>query len=393
MSVERIYLDYASTAPLRPDVAEAMVAVSRDAGNASSLHYEGRRARAVLDQARERVATVLGASAKEIVFTSGGSEADTLAIVGVARARRDRGRHIVSTVVEHHAVLHALDALAADGFEITLLPVDAEGRVDERAFGDALRDDTILASVIYANNEIGTIAPIQSLAAAAHRRGVTFHTDAIAAPHYLALDVEALGVDLLSLSAHKFGGPAGVGALYVAAGTPLAPQIFGGPQQYGRRAGTENIAGIAGMALALERASDDRQTRAERVGRLRDRLEATLVATIPQVRINASGAKRLPNISSMAFAGADVEQLLVALDLAGVAVSAGSACTSGSLEPSHVIAALGDARAARETLRFSLGESSTAEGIYRVVTLLPGLVAKARGGVITPAHESAANGE
>jgi cysteine desulfurase len=276
--------------------------------------------------------------------------------------------------------LHALDALAGDGFEITLVPVDAAGRIDESAFVGALREETILASVMYANNEIGTVAPIARLAAAARERDVAFHTDAIQAAQYLPLDVRALGVDLLSLSAHKFYGPPGVGVLYVASGTPLQAQIFGGPQEYGRRAGTENVAGIAGLAMALELARHDWQGRAAAVAALRDRLETAILSAIPDVTVNGREASRLPNILSLAFAGVDVEQLLVALDLGGVAVSAGSACTSGSLEPSHVIEALGNLRAARETLRFSLGDATTGAQIDRVVSLLTSSVATIRNG-------------
>jgi cysteine desulfurase len=391
---ERIYLDYAATTPLAPEVCAAMLAVWKNDGfNASSLHAEGRRARAILDDARERVAAALGATRKEIVFTSGGSESDTLALIGVARARRRRGRHIVSTAIEHHAVLHALDALRDDGFDVTVLPVDAAGQVDERAFAAALREDTILASVMYANNEIGSVQPIERLAAAARGRGVVFHTDAIAAPGYLPLLVTALGVDLLSLSAHKFYGPPGVGVLYVREGTPLQGQIFGGPQEYGRRAGTENVASIVGLALALERARDGWEARAAAVAALRDRLEATILAVVPDVVVNGREARRLPNILSVAFLGVDVEQLLVALDLAGVAVSAGSACTSGSLESSHVIEALGDPERARNTIRFSLGNATTAAQIDGVGALVSSIVATLRGKLPTPAYETAADGE
>jgi len=390
VSSQRIYLDHAATTPLSLEARDAMRdAEARDGYNASSLHAEGRRARAALDDARERVARALGAARKEIVFTSGGSEADTMAIVGVARARRHRGGHVVSTAIEHHAVLHALDALAGDGFEITILPVDASGIVGEGTFAAALRDDTILTSVMYANNEIGTVQPIARFAALARERGATFHTDAVAAPGALPLDVADLGVDLLSLSAHKFGGPKGVGVLYVRAGTPLEPQIFGGPQEYGRRAGTENVPGIVGLTVALERTLGGWEARSAAIAILRDRLEAAILRTVPDVTIHGRSARRLPGLLSVAFAGVDVEQLLVALDLAGVAVSAGSACTSGSLEPSHVIAALGNPDHAGRTVRFSLGRETTREEIDRVAELLAGMVKAIR----TPAYESALDGE
>ena len=380
---QRIYLDYAATTPVAPDVVAAMLPHFTDAGfNPSSLHREGRQARAALDAARDRVSAALNASRKEITFTGSGSEADNQAIIGSARAQRSRGRHVVSSVVEHHAVLHALDALRGEGFEVTLLRVDERGVVDPAAFAAALRPDTVLATVMYANNELGTVQDVERLAGIARERGVLFHTDAIQATAWRPLDVRAMGVDLLSLSAHKFYGPKGVGVLYVREGTPIEPLVYGGGQEFGRRSGTENVAGIVGLAAALERVGADRPARRARVGALRDRLEAGILAQIAQTRVNGGGAQRIENVANVSFAGVDSEALLVALDLEGVAVSAGSACTSGALEPSHVIEALAiDPIWHRGVIRFSLGEGTTESEIDRVLTLLARAVARLREGI------------
>lgn len=379
--MNRIYLDHAATTPVEPDVVQAMVPYfSHQAYNPSSLHTEGRAARAALDDARDRVARVLGAPRKEITFVGSGSEADNQAILGIARANASRGKHIVSTAIEHHAVLHALDVLAQDGFEITLLPVDRDGVVDVQLFEAALRPDTILATVMYANNEIGVVQPIRELAAIAHRRGVIVHTDAIQAAGWLPIDVGALGVDLLSLSAHKFYGPKGVGVLFARSGLAIAPLIYGGGQEFGRRSGTENVAGIVGLATALERADAARSENARRVAALRNRLQAGIAASIEDVRINGAGAERLPNNLNVSFANADSESLLMRLDLEGVAVSSGSACTSGVLEPSHVIAALGIEPVWHEgVIRFSLGARTTEQEIERVLETLPRVIDAVRG--------------
>lgn len=378
----RIYLDHAATTTARPEAVAAMVPLLTGGFNPSSLHAEGRAARAALDDARAAVARVLGAAPREIVFTGGGSEADVLAIAGAARASAARGRHVVTTAIEHHAVLHAVDVLERDGWEVTRLPVDARGLVDPAAFAAALTPRTTLASVIYANNEIGVVQPIPELAALARARGVLFHTDAVQAAGWLPLDVHGLGADLLSLSAHKVSGPKGVGALYVRAGTALEPLVVGGGQEHGLRAGTENVAGIAGFARALTLAEAERTEAAQRVEHLRDRLEAAVLAAVPDVVVNGAGAPRLPNILSVAFADVPGDALLIRLDLEGIAASAGSACAAGSLEPSHVAAALGlDARHRLGVIRFSLGRTTTQTEIDEVVHRLPGLVA----GVRTPA--------
>ena len=378
--MDRIYLDHAATTPVRPEVLEAMLPYFGERGyNASSLHAEGRAARAALDDARDTVARLLGAKRKEIVFTGSGSEADNLALIGVAQRRKDRGRHIVSTTIEHHAVLHALDALRADGFEVTLLPVTAAGEVSPAAFAAALRPDTILASVMYANNEIGTVAPVAELAGIARERGVLFHTDAVQAPGYLPIEVGPLGVDLLSISAHKFYGPKGVGALYVRDGVGLEPLVRGGNQEFGRRAGTENVAGIVGMARALELALTGWEAQAADIAARRDRLEAALAAAIPGLVVNGAGATRLPNNLSIAVPGVDSEQLLVRLDLEGVAVSAGSACASGAMEISHVVEAIGlGPTLSASVLRLSLGRATDDRAATRVAELLPRLVQEMR---------------
>jgi cysteine desulfurase len=378
----RIYLDHAATTPVHPDVVAEMLPYFTQAGhNPSSLHAEGREARGGLDRARDRVAAALGVARKEITFVGSGTEADNQAILSAARLQRERGRHIVSTVIEHHAILHSLDALREEGYEITLLPVDDRGVVSVAAFERALRSDTVLASVMYANNEIGVVQPIAELAAAARAHGVVFHTDAVQGAGLIPLRPRELGVDLLSLSAHKFYGPKGVGVLYVRDGVPMPPLVHGGGQEFGRRSGTENVAGIVGLAAALERAIAGQPQRAARIGALRDRLEAGIRARA-DVRINGAGAPRLPNNCNVSFAGGDSEALLMRFDLEGIAVSAGSACTSGALEPSHVIDALKiDPKWHRGVIRFSLGEATTEDEIDRVLDVVPRINEQLQGGV------------
>lgn len=385
----RIYLDNAATTPVRPEVVDAMVPLLGGGYNPSSLHAEGRAARAAVDAARETVARVLGATPREIVFTGSGSESNVLAIVGAARARavashpseshRARPGHVVTTAIEHHAALRAAEMLEGDGWRVTRLPVDRDGLVHPDAFAAALTPETVLASVMLANNETGTIEPVARLAAVARERGVLFHTDAVQAAGWLPLDVEALGVDLLSLSAHKIHGPKGVGALYVRRGTPLVPLIVGGGQEHGLRAGTENLAGIAGFAAALALAEAERPTAAPRVAALRDRLETGIRATVQDALVNGAGAPRLPALLSVAFAGAPSDALLIRLDLDGIAASAGSACAAGSIEPSHVVAALGVPERFRGgVIRFSLSRATTEAEIEDVLGRLPALVASVR---------------
>ena len=378
--MKRIYLDHAATTPVRAEAFEAMRPYfGENAYNPSSLHAEGRAARAALDDARDRVAVVLGCKAKELVFCASGTEANNLALFGIARGRRELGAHVVTSRIEHRAVLRATEALREEGFEITLLDVDSHGVVGAEAFAAALRDDTVLATIMYANNEIGTVQPVAQLAEIAHARGIPFAVDAVQVPGQLPLGVRALGADALAISAHKFYGPKGVAVLYVREGTQIEPLVFGGGQEYGRRSGTENVAGIVGLAAALELAEAERHAFAERVGTLRDRLEAALLASVPGVAVNGRGVARLPNNLSVSFAGLEAEPLLIRLDLEGVAASAGSACAAGSLEPSHVVAALGlPEESRRGTVRFSLGRTTSAEEIDRVATLLPHIVAEQR---------------
>jgi len=379
VNFERIYLDNAATTPLRQEVADAMHAALEESGfNPSSLHAEGRKARAVLDEARDRIAATLGATRTEITFTASGTEANNLALFGMTRASA-KGRHIVVSAIEHPAVLRPAAQLRDEGFEVTYLPVASDGQVAADAFEAALRPGTVLASIMYANNEIGTVQPIRHLAEIAGRHGVAIHTDAVQAPSWLPCDVRELGVDLLSLSGHKFGGPKGTGLLYARRGLALAPLVHGGGQEFGRRSGTENVVGAAGMARALELAAVGRAENIRRTAELRDQLEAGIRAGISDVHVNGTGAPRLANNLSVSFAGVESEALLVGLDLAGVAVSAGSACTSGTLEPSHVLAALGlEPRWQTGAIRFSLGTTTRRAEIERVLVLLPGVVAQLR---------------
>ncbi|MBV8371692.1 MAG: cysteine desulfurase [Candidatus Eremiobacteraeota bacterium] len=363
---------------MRTEVIDAMhAALSAGNYNPSSAHAEGRAARALLDSARDRIASALHAGRTEVTFTGSGTEADILAIEGVVRALAPKG-HVITSAIEHHAVLHAMDGLREKGYEVTILPVDSNGRIDAQQFEASIRTDTLLASVMYANNEVGTIEPIGELVEIAHAHGVVFHSDAVQAPVWLPIDVAALKVDLLSLSAHKFYGPKGVGILYVRRGTPIVPILPGGGQEFGRRSGTENVTGVAGAAAALTLASTEREAHLAKISRLRDRLEAGIAATISGARVNAAGALRLPNIASVSFVDVDAEALLVRLDLEGIAASAGSACTSGVFARSHVIAALGHGAPSDATIRFSLGISTTSADIERVLAVLPPILASVR---------------
>lgn len=379
--MKRIYLDHAATTPARPEAVAAMLPLlAGDASNPSSIHAEGRAARAALDDARACVARNLGARPREVVFTGSGSESIALAIFGAARTAAPGRRHVVTSVVEHHAVLRAVERLEDDGWSVTRLPVGATGTIDPADFAAALRPQTAFASIMLANNELGSISPVAELAALAKRAGVVFHTDAVQAAALLDVDAAALGVDLLSISGHKFYGPQGVGALVVRGGVPLAPLVVGGSQEHGLRAGTENVAAIAGLAAALNLARSEGPAVRARTGALRDRLEAGIRGVIAGTRINAAGADRLPNVSSVAFADVDATALLIRLDLEGIAASAGSACAAGSLEPSHVVAALDVPEPYRTgVIRFSLGRANTADEIDRVLAILPQIVAAVRG--------------
>ena len=374
----RIYLDHAATTPPDPRVIEAMLPyLTTHWGNPSSIYQEGREARAALDDARRTVAGALGSKPNEIVFTGGGSEADSLAIRGVLAAGRRRGNHIVTSQTEHHAVLHTVQALERAGAcRATYLPVDGEGFVDAEALAAAVTDETVLVSIMYANNEVGTIAPLAELARLVKERNphALFHTDAVQAAGSLDLNVNTLGVDLLSLAAHKFYGPKGVGALYLRARTPLEPQMLGGAQERDRRAGTENVAGVVGLATALRLAETERKERNAHAARLRDRLLDELPARIPRLRLNGprDRARRLANNVNCCVEGVEGEPLLLALDMNGVAASSGSACTSGSLEPSHVLLAMGvPAPVARSSLRLTVGKDTTDADLDHLLSVLP----------------------
>ena len=374
-----IYLDHAATTPVASDVLQEMLPYfSERFGNASSVYRLGRLSFEALDLARERVARVLGCRPAEVVFTGGGSEADNLAIKGVAHATRRRGNHIITSAVEHHAVLHTCQQLEHEGYEVTYLPVDEYGMVNPTMLESALRDDTALVTIMYANNEVGTIQPVAELGRICKARGVPFHTDAVQAGTFLNLTVSELNVDMLSLSAHKFYGPKGVGILYVRQGTRLQPQVVGGSQERNRRAGTENVPGIVGAAYALERAQSERLEEEERLTGLRDRLIGG-VTQIPSARLTGHPQQRLPNSASFTIDGVEGESLLLNLDLLGVAASSGSACSTGSVEPSHVLVALGIAQgAARGHLRLTLGRSTTEADIAYVIQHLSEIVERLR---------------
>ena len=399
MTSDRIYLDHAATTPLDECVLEAMLPYLRDHwGNASSLYGEAQEARRGLEVSRRSMAEVLGCKPQELVFTSGGSESDNLALRGATYAARRQGRgdHVITTAIEHHAMLHAAERLQEEGFRVTYLGVDGEGFVDLQDLEDAVTDDTALVSIMYVNNEVGTIEPIEEavrVAKAKNPRAV-FHTDAVQAAGILDLNLDRLGVDMLSLGAHKFYGPKGVGALFVRQRTPVQWQQLGGGQEKNRRAGTENVAGVVGMARALELAYEELDARNAHARDLRDRLLTGIPERIPHVHVTGPEdlSKRAANNFSACFEYIEGEAILIALDLAGVAASSGSACTSGSLEPSHVLTALGVPEdLARGSLRLTVGKDNTPEQIEHVLDVLPGIVSRIRS--LSPAWpERAASG-
>ena len=380
-----IYLDHAATTPVEPRVLDAMLPYfSTYPGNPSSVHEAGRDARAGLDWARGTIARILGCRPRELVFTGGATEANNLAIRGVVRQalRKAPGvrPHVVTSPIEHHAVLHAVEALADDlDVDVSLVPVDASGIVKAADVAAALRPETCLVSIMYANNEIGTIQPIADLSRLVHESGALFHTDAVQAAGALPLSVEELGVDLLTLSAHKFYGPKGVGLLYIREGVTVSPLVVGGGQERALRAGTENVPGIVGMAAALQIAVEERDERNERDRRLRDRLMEGLLERVPDSFVNGDLAHRLPNNLNVGFSGVDGESVLLDLDLNGIAASSGSACASATNEPSHVLRAIGlDEIGADGTLRLTVGRSNTAEQIDRVIDVIASSVERVR---------------
>lgn len=378
----RIYLDHNATTAPRPEVIDLVTRVLRDTwGNASSVHAYGQQAKSVLDEARSRVATLIGADPAEVVLCGSGTESDNLAIRGTAEVQAEAGRrHLVTTAIEHEAVRATMTALGRRGFRITTIPVDASGIVSVDAVREAVTPDTALVSVMHANNEIGTLQPIAEIAAIARASGAVMHTDAVQTAGRIPVDVRALGIDLLTLSAHKFHGPKGAGALFIRRGVKLVPALTGGRQERGRRSGTEPVANYAGMGLAAELAQAALADEPGRLALLRDRLETALLAGIPDTVRNGAASPRVPNTTNLSFAGVESESLLIGLDLEGVAVSSGSACSSGTLEPSHVLRAMGCSHArALGSVRFSLGASTTEDAIdhaidavVRVVTRLQG---------------------
>jgi cysteine desulfurase len=376
----RTYFDHNATTPPDPAVVEAMRrALIEDFGNPSSVHHFGQRAKALLDEARSSVATLIGAEPAEVVFTSGGTEADNLAIRGAAEALEPTGRrHLVASSIEHEAVLNTVKALARRGWTVTLLPVGASGILDPKALEEAITPETALVSVMHANNEIGTVQPIAELASIAHRAGALMHTDAVQSVGKIPVDVRRLGIDLLSLSAHKINGPKGAGALWIKRGTRLVSTMAGGKHERNRRGGTENVPGIVGLGVAADLART-KAARLTEIAALRDRLERVVLERVTGTAVNGAREARVPNTTNISFDGVEAESLLIARDLEGFAVSTGSACSSGTLEPSHVLRAMGlPAHRTQNSIRFSLGAGNTEADVDQLVAKLPTLVEKLR---------------
>ncbi|HHY35830.1 MAG TPA: cysteine desulfurase NifS [Firmicutes bacterium] len=378
--MRRVYLDHAATTAVHPEVLEEMLPyLKEEFGNPSSIYSWGREAKAAVEKARARLAHLLGAHPAEIVFTSGGTESDNFALRGVAAANSQKGNHIITTKIEHHAVLHTAEQLEKEGFRVTYLPVDRDGLVRPEDLEEALTPDTVLVSIMFANNEIGTIEPIAELARIAKSKGVIFHTDAVQAVGNIPIDVKELNVDLLSLSGHKIYGPKGTGALYIRRGTRIEPLLLGGAQERKWRAGTENVPGIVGLGKAAELAEKELPQRMKHLTELRDLLINGVMERIDHVRLNGHRTQRLPGNASFCFEFVEGESLLLNLDLAGIAASSGSACTSGSLEPSHVLMALGiPPEVAHGSLRLTLGRDNTREDVEYVLSVLPDIVARLR---------------
>ena len=376
----RIYLDYAATTPTHPEVVKTMLPYFTDAfGNPSSIYSYGQEAKGAIEEARVKVADLIGARDEEIVFTSGGTEADNFALKGVAYANENRGNHIITSSIEHHAVIETCKFLERSGFRVTYLPVDEYGLVDPDDVEKAITDKTILISVMQANNEMGTVQPIAEIGRIAKEAGIYFHTDAVQTVGHIPVDVNELGVDLLSMSAHKFYGPNGVGALYIRKGTKLTPFMHGGEQERRRRASTENVPGIVGFGKAVELTQQEMSREAKRLTYLRDQLIKGLLERIDHIRLNGHPTMRLPNNVNVSVDFVEGESMLLNLDLEGICASTGSACSSSSLEPSHVLLALGlSPEQAHGSLRFSLGKWTSEEEIGRVLEVLPPIVAKLR---------------
>lgn len=391
--MRRIYLDNNATTPVAPEVFEAMKAhYLEDYGNASSIHWFGQRARAAVETAREHVARLINARPSEIVFTSGGTESDNAAIVGIVEAARSESKHVVTTAIEHHAVLHTAKALEKRGVKVTFVRAGSDGIVDPADIERAIRPETVLITVMHANNELGTIQPLEEIGRFARERDIYFHTDAVQSVGKIPVDVEKLGVDLLSLSAHKLHGPKGIGALYVRKGTILRPLLHGGHSERDRRPGTENVAGIVGLGKAAELAGEHLAEEATRVSALRDQLEDGILRNVPLVTVNGDRERRLPTTSSLSFAHIEGEGFVIAMDLRGVACSTGAACSSGSVEPSHVLSAIGrSADQARSSIRFSLGRYTTAEDISTALEIIPAVAERLRS--VSPHYKAVASGK
>ncbi len=378
--MKRVYFDHNATTPVHPEVLDALLPYLKDAwGNPSSIHWAGRDPRKAIDEAREQVAQFLGCSPVEIVFTSSGSESDNFAIKGTALAKKSRGNHIITTQVEHPAVLNTCRYLEKEGFRVTYLGVNQYGTIDLEELKEAITDETILMTIMYANNETGVIFPVEEIGRIARERGITFHTDAVQAAGKLPLDVRRLNCDLLSISGHKIYAPKGVGALYIRRGVRVVPLIHGGHHERNRRAGTENVAGIVGLGKACEIAMRDMDTEVAHIRSLRDKLEKGLMEKIPHLRLNGHPEKRIPNTTNLGFDFVEGESLLLNLDMLGIAASSGSACTSGSLEPSHVLVAMGiPPELSHGSVRFSLGRFNTEEDVDYLLENMPPIVERMR---------------
>ena len=378
--MQQVYLDNAATTKVLPSIAEAMCkTMTENYGNPSSIYKLGQQAKDILDTAREQVADLINASPKEIIFTGGGSEGDTMLLLGVARAYAKKGKHIITTAVEHHAILHTCQALEKEGYTVTYLPVDEFGKIEPTVVEAAITAETVLISVMYANNEIGTIMPIREIGAIAKKHGVLFHTDAVQAAGHIPIDVQKDNIDLLTLTAHKFHGPKGTGAVYIKQGLKIGSLVYGGGQEKGLRAGTENTAGILGLGLAAVHARENMKENSERVISLRDKLIVGINERISEVRLNGHPTDRLPNNVNFSIRYIEGEGLLLLLDLAGIAASSGSACTSGSLDPSHVLLAIGlPHEIAHGSLRLTLSEFTTEEDVDYLLEKLPPIVERLR---------------
>jgi cysteine desulfurase len=386
--MKRVYFDNNATTPLAPEVFELMRPyMLEDYGNASSIHWFGQRAKAGVEKAREQVARLLNARSSEIVFTSGGTESDNTAILGIVEAARGERKHVVTTAIEHPAVLSTAKLLEKRGVGVTYVRVGASGVIDPTDVAGALRPETVLISVMHANNELGTIQPLEEIGRIARERDIYFHTDAVQSTGKIPVDVEKLGVDLLALSAHKLNGPKGVGALYVRKGTILRPLLHGGHHERDRRPGTENVAGIVGLGAAAEIAGAHLADEHERVAALRDRLEAGILSSVPRVAVNGDRTRRVPTTTNLTFDYIEGEGFVIAMDLRGIACSTGSACSSGSLEPSHVLSAIGlKPEQARASIRFSLGRFNTDEDVDAALRILPGVLEQLRS--VSPHYKS-----